>query len=89
MRGTSAAERLLEELAQGHPPPPANAQVQLTDRPVAVNERAGWPRPGAVTAWWTAPDGATLCRLRLSGAPAPRWVVYDPDRIALLVGDGT
>ncbi|MFB8183639.1 hypothetical protein ACFC8N_48495 [Streptomyces sp. NPDC055966] len=89
MRGTSAAERLLEELPQGYPPPPLDAQVQLTYRPVAVNEQAGWPRPGTVTAWWTTPDGATLCRLCLSGAPTPRWVVYDPDRIALLVEDGT
>ncbi|MBX7554909.1 hypothetical protein ABZX95_49610 [Streptomyces sp. NPDC004232] len=89
MRGTSATKRPLEELAQGYPPPPPDAQVQLTYRPVAVNGQAGWPRPGSVTAWWTALDSATLSHVRLSGAPTPRWVVYDPDRIALPVEDGT
>ncbi|OIK07717.1 hypothetical protein [Streptomyces monashensis] len=89
MRDTSAAERLLEVLAQGCPPPPQDGQVQLTYRPVVVNDQAGWPRPGTITAWWAGPDGAVLCRLRLSGAPRPRWVVYDPDRIALSTPDST
>ncbi|MET9078636.1 hypothetical protein ABZX95_42440 [Streptomyces sp. NPDC004232] len=89
MRDTSTAERLLEELAKGCPPPPPDDQVQLTYRPVAVDDQAGWSCPGAVTAWWTNLDGAILCRLRLSGVPRPRWVVYDPDRIALLVQDST
>lgn len=87
MWGESTAEHLLEGLAKDCPSP-RNDQIQLTYRPVAVTDQAGWPRPGTITAWCTGPDGSTLCRLRLSGAPVPRWVVYDPDRIALLVQDG-
>ncbi|MET8957518.1 hypothetical protein ACWEQN_44030 [Streptomyces sp. NPDC004129] len=88
MRDASTTERLLEELAKGCPSPTPDDRVQLAYRPVAVSDQAGWSRPGVITAWWTSPDGAILCRLRLSGAPRPRWVVYDSDRIALLAQGG-
>ncbi|WP_369390342.1 hypothetical protein AB5J72_23890 [Streptomyces sp. CG1] len=88
MRGESAAKHLLEELATGCPLPGPDDLIRHTYRPVTVSDPAGWPWPGTITAWWTDPRGTTLCRLRLSGVPAPRWAVYDPDRIALLVQDG-
>ncbi|MGW4567067.1 hypothetical protein ACWEN3_33285 [Streptomyces sp. NPDC004561] len=85
MRRESTAKRLLEELATGCPSPGPDDRIEHTYRLVAVSDHGGWPLPGTITAWWTGPGGTTLCRLRLSGVPTPRWVVYDPDRIALLV----
>ena len=88
MRGKPTAEHLLEELATGCPLPGPDDVIRYVYRPVTVADPAGWPWPGIVTAWWTDRCGTTLCRLRLSGAPASRWAVYDPDRIVLLAQDG-
>lgn len=84
----TTAEDLLEELAQGCPLPPED-HVRDAYQPVEAHDGAGWPWPGSITGWWTSPDGTTACRLRLSGAAAPRWVVFDPDRIMLRVQSGT
>ncbi|WP_369386417.1 hypothetical protein AB5J72_01525 [Streptomyces sp. CG1] len=88
MRGESAAKRLLEELATGCPSPDPDDRIQHAYRPVAVSDHTGWQWPGTITAWGTGPCGSALCHLRLSGVPAPRWVVHDPDRITLLVQEG-
>ncbi|MFJ5151728.1 hypothetical protein ACIQCF_09110 [Streptomyces sp. NPDC088353] len=88
MRDTTTAEVLLEELARGCPLPPEE-QVRATYRPVEVCDGTGWTWPGTVTGWWTSPEGSTTCWLRLSGCASPRWVVFDSDRIALLVQGGT
>ncbi|MGW4043394.1 hypothetical protein [Streptomyces sp. NPDC004721] len=88
MPDTTTAEGLLEELARGGPLPPEE-QVRVTYRPVEVCDGSGWTWPGAVTGWWISPEGDTLCRLRLSGCASSRWVVFDSDRIALLVQGGT
>lgn len=85
---TTTAERVLEELAKGCPTPPEN-QIRTAYQSVGVHDRAGWPWPGTIVGWWTSPDGVTTCQVRLSGASAPRWAVYDPDRIILLVQSGT
>ncbi|MFJ6569112.1 hypothetical protein ACIQNU_16965 [Streptomyces sp. NPDC091292] len=68
---------------------PPEGQVRSAYRRVEVYDGTGRPWPGAITAWWTDPAGGELCRLRLSGASAPRWTVFDPDRIVLLVQGGT
>ncbi|MFF4211789.1 hypothetical protein ACFYZE_21005 [Streptomyces sp. NPDC001796] len=88
MRDKSTAEHLLEELAAEGPSPGPDDLIRHVYRPVTVSDPAGWPWPGIITAWWTDHRGITLCRLRLSGVPAPRWAVYDPDRITLLVKGG-
>ncbi|MDF3301390.1 hypothetical protein [Streptomyces tropicalis] len=83
-----AMERLLEDLARGCPTPPEH-EVRPAYQPVEVQSQARWPHRGTVVGWWSGPDGVTACRLRLSGLPAPRWVVFDADRIVVLVTDGT
>jgi hypothetical protein len=85
---TITAAGVLEELAQGCPQPPQE-HVRDAYQRVAAHDGDGWPWPGSITGWWTSPDGITACRLRLSGATAARWVVFDPDRIILQVQSGT
>ncbi|GLV74467.1 hypothetical protein ACH4VS_17720 [Streptomyces hygroscopicus] len=82
-------ERILAELSQGCPCPP-DGQVRPAYRRVEVYDETGpWPWPGVITAWWTRTDGVDLCRLRLHGSTASRWALFDPQRIALVVQDGT
>ncbi|MFF3916288.1 hypothetical protein ACFYZB_22895 [Streptomyces sp. NPDC001852] len=88
MRETTTAEGVLEELARGCPLPPHD-EARDAYQPVEVYDEAGWPWPGSVTGWWTSREGVTACRLRLSGVAAPRWVLYDTDRITLRVQSGT
>ncbi|MER5547929.1 hypothetical protein [Streptomyces sp. NPDC002589] len=88
MRSETTAKHLLEDLAAGCPSLGPDDQIRHAYRPVTVSDLAGWPWPGAITAWWTGPCGTTLCRLRLARVPASCWAVYDPDRITLLVQGG-
>lgn len=82
------ADRIFTELGHGCVVP-LEPRIPAVYRPVEVYDSAGLPWPGTVTGWWTSPDGRRLCRLRLAGSGAPRWVRYDPDRIALAVHGGT
>ena len=88
MGDTTEAERVLEKLSQGCPLPPQE-HARPAYRPVEVYDQAGRRWPGTIVAWWTTLDGAETCCLRLFGARAPRWTVFDPDRNALLVQGGT
>ncbi|MFF2846534.1 hypothetical protein ACFVT5_09385 [Streptomyces sp. NPDC058001] len=84
---TAGVEAVLGELPLCAAPPEGHSRSAY--RRVEVYDRTGRPWPGTVTAWWTDPEGVELCRLRLSGAPTPRWTVFDSDRIVLLVQGGT
>lgn len=86
-RRTVEAEKVLGDLS--HWGPPTDAQATPAYRRVEVYDRSGRAWPGAITAWWTSPEGVETCRLRVTGMRAARWAVFDPDRIALLVQSGT
>ncbi|MGI5142963.1 MULTISPECIES: hypothetical protein [unclassified Streptomyces] len=88
MRDTATAERVLDDLVKGYSLPPED-EIRPAYQPVEVHDRAGCPWPGVIVGWWANPGGVTWCQLRLSGAPTPRWAVFDPDRIILLVQSGT
>lgn len=88
MGNVSEADRVLEELPR-QCPPPQEGQARLVYRPVEVYDQADRPWPGTIIAWWTSPDGVETCCLRLSGVPAARWIVFDPDRVVPLVQGGT
>jgi hypothetical protein len=82
------AERVLAEWSK-ECPVPQGYRSEPVYRPAEVYDQAGHPLPGTVLGWWKAPDGVQACRLRLAGAAEPRWVVFDPERIVLLVRGGT
>lgn len=68
---------------------PGQGQVSLAYRRAMVRGNGPWPQPATVLGWWTRPDGVTMCRLRMSGSARALWVVFDPERIELLVSGGT
>ncbi|KPI07596.1 hypothetical protein OK074_0306 [Actinobacteria bacterium OK074] len=81
------AERVLDGLPPCRPPP--EGQFTPAYRPVEVYDESGRPWPATVTGWWTSPEGAAACRLRLADARTPRWTPFDTDRIVPLVQGGT
>ncbi|MEU6660319.1 hypothetical protein [Streptomyces sp. NPDC046821] len=69
---------------------PAEVEVRSAYRRVLINAAGEtWPLRGTVLGWWTRSDGLEMCRLRTFGSNASEWVVFDPDRIVLLVESGT
>lgn len=86
--GASEAERVLDEFVR-EPPPSQQDQVRSVYQPVEVYDRAGRPWPGTILAWRVGPDGVKSCHLRLTGAGAPRWTAFDPERMVPLVQGGT
>ena len=57
--------------------------------PVEIRHDDGSWTVGRITGWWRSPDGTSWCRLRATGEPAPRWVVFDPAHLSLLPTSGT
>ncbi|NUS54636.1 MAG: hypothetical protein HOV66_07210 [Streptomycetaceae bacterium] len=85
---SDTARQVLDAWSAGCPVP-AERGVRRDYCPVETYDDDGAPWPGVVTGWSTLSDGVELCRLRLAHAGAPRWVVYHPDRIEVLVSGGT